>query len=85
MEYEQFEKMVCDAFGLDKLEVHEDASFLHDLGVDSLSLSNFVIKLEYRYHIKINLTNVWDLKNIRDAYEHFSRAIATAEQQRNRN
>jgi len=85
VEYEQFEKMVCDALGLDISEVHEDSSFLHDLGVDSLSLSNFIIKLEYRYHIKINLTNVWNLKNIRDAYEQFTRALAAVEPQGNRN
>lgn len=85
MEYEEFTIMVCDAFGLNRSEVKEDTSFLHDLGIDSLSLANFIIKLEHRYHIKINLTNVWDLKNMREAYEKFSRALAAADSQWNGN
>jgi acyl carrier protein len=79
VEYEEFVCLVCDTFGLDRSEVNEETSFLHDLGIDSLSLSNFIIKLEHQYHIKINITNVWDLKSMRDAYEQFTHALATVE------
>jgi acyl carrier protein len=85
VEYEEFAVMVCDAFGLNRSEVNEDTSFLNDLGIDSLSLANFIIKLEHRYRIKINLSNVWDLKNMREAYGKFSRALAAADFQRNGN
>lgn len=85
MEYEEFAVMVCDAFGLERTEVKEDTSFLHDLGIDSLSLANFIIKLEHRYRIKINMTNVWDLKNMREAYDKFSRALAAVDFQPDRN
>lgn len=71
--------MVCDAFGLERSEVNEDTSFLHDLGIDSLSLANFIIKLEHQNKIKINLTNVWDLKNMREAYDLFSQALAAGD------
>jgi len=71
--------MVCEAFGLDRSEVNENTSFLHDLGIDSLSLANFIIKLERHYRIKINLTNVWDLKNMREAYNKFSQAFAAVD------
>jgi acyl carrier protein len=83
VEYEEFVGLVCDAFGLNRSEIHEDISFLHDLGIDSLSLANFIIKLEHQYHIKIDLTNVWELKSIRDAYEKFSNALVAVESQQN--
>jgi acyl carrier protein len=78
--YEQFVDMVCEEIGLDKSKLRDDTSFLNDLGIDSLTLANFIIKLEHRYFVKIELSNVWDLKNIKEAYNKFQQALLASKQ-----
>jgi acyl carrier protein len=75
--YDQFIDMVCESLGLTKEMLRDDTSFLNDLGIDSLSLVNFVIKIELAFDIKINLTSVWELRTIREAYTIFSKALET--------
>jgi acyl carrier protein len=79
MSYNQFFDMVCESLGLDSKVVDGTTSFINDLGIDSLSLANFIIKLERQYAIKFDLTNVWELKNIREAYDRFTQAMAIAQ------
>jgi acyl carrier protein len=67
--FDQFRHMVADHFGLPIDRLTKDISFLDDLGLDSLSLVNFIIKLEKTYNIKIEMDNVWSLKNIGEAYD----------------
>ena len=71
MSFNQFREMIAEHLGFDKNKLTKDTSFLDDLGVDSLSLINFIIKLEKKYDVKIELDNVWALKNIGEAYEIF--------------
>lgn len=75
--YEQFVFMVCESLGLEPSAVTGETSFLNDLGIDSLTMANFIIKLERRYNIRINLANVWELRTIREAFELFSAACAS--------
>jgi acyl carrier protein len=75
MNYEQFIDLVCESMGLDRKNIKDDTSFLNDLGIDSLTLANFIIKLERKYSIKLNMTNVWEMKTMRDAYDKFSLAL----------
>jgi acyl carrier protein len=75
--YDQFIDMVCESLGLSREMLNDDTSFLNDLGVDSLSLENFIIKLELKFGIKINLNTVWDLKTIKEAYTLLSNALET--------
>ena len=76
VEYEEFISLICEELGLDRSSIRDETSFLRDLGIDSLTLANFIIKLERKYAVRIELSNVWDLKNIRDAYEKFQQALA---------
>ncbi len=78
MTYEQFIDMVCESIGLNRSDIKDDTSFLNDLGIDSLTLANFIIKLERTYSIKFDLSNVWDLKNAKEAYGKFQQALATS-------
>jgi len=78
MDYEQFVTMVCDSLGLERSAITDQTSFLNDLGIDSLTMANFIIRLERRYDIRINLANVWDLRTVREAYEMFCAACASS-------
>jgi acyl carrier protein len=82
--YDQFVDMVCESLGLAKETLTDETSFLNDLGVDSLSLVNFIIKIELKFGIKINLNSVWELRTIKEAYVILSKALelkATAQKE----
>jgi acyl carrier protein len=69
--FDQFKQMVADHFGFKTEQLLHATSFIDDLGIDSLSLVNFVIKLERKYGIKIEMDSVWQLKSIGEAFEIF--------------
>ncbi|MGA1870070.1 MAG: acyl carrier protein [bacterium] len=75
MSFDEFRIMVAESLGFKKNELREDTSFLYDLGVDSLSLMNFILKLEKEYGIKFELSNIWELKSLKKAYSIFLSAM----------
>jgi acyl carrier protein len=64
--------------GIDRRDIKDDTSFLNDLGIDSLTLANFIIKLERKYSVKLDVTNVWEMKTMREAYDKFYIALQTS-------
>jgi acyl carrier protein len=76
--YEQFVAMVCESMGLDQGAIKEDTTFLGDLGIDSLTLANFIIKLERSLSIRLDVANVWELKTMKEAYGKFQLALESS-------
>ena len=52
--FEKVKKIVCDKLGVDESKVTETASFVNDLGADSLDQVELVMKLEEVFKEKIN-------------------------------
>lgn len=77
---EEFKKLVSENLGVDLALLKNNTSFLDDLGIDSLSMVNFIIKLERKYQIKLDLNTVWTLRNVEDAYNLFSEKINEAQE-----
>ena len=75
--FHQFKEMIADHLGVPADILTKDTTFIDDLGIDSLRLVNFIIKLEKKYSIKIEMDKVWLLKNIGDAYNAFVQKIKT--------
>ena len=75
---EEFKQLISENLGIDKSKLTNETSFLEDLGVDSLSMVNFIIKLELKFQVKIELENVWLLNNVREAHELLIKTINNA-------
>ena len=75
MSFIQFKEMIADHLGFDSNKLTRDTSFIDDMGIDSLSLVNFIIKLEMKYSVKIEMDKVWLLKNIGQAYDLFVQKV----------
>jgi acyl carrier protein len=73
VDFKTFRLMVADHFGIPEDRLSSEVSFSDDLGVDSLSLVNFIVKLERAYAVRIDLDSVFCLKNVGEAYEIFAR------------
>ena len=51
--FEKVKKIVCDKLGVDESKVTETASFVNDLGADSLDIVEFVMEVEKEFKIAI--------------------------------
>jgi len=49
--FNDFKGMIADQLGVDIHSLNRDTSFSDDLGIDSLSFVNFIIKLEKKYNL----------------------------------
>jgi acyl carrier protein len=75
MSFEQFKQVIADHFGVDAGRITKTTSFLDDLGLDSLSIINFIVRLEKKYAIKIEMDTLWRMKNIGEAYGIFMQRL----------
>jgi acyl carrier protein len=73
--FEQFKQLVSQELGIDVENIDRNTSFTNDLGIDSLSLVNFIIKIEKEYNIKFNNEKGFMLSNIGEAYNDFINAL----------
>ncbi len=49
MVYEKIVEKICNQFGLEPETIHEDTSFVDDLGADSLDVVELTIELEEEF------------------------------------
>ncbi len=49
MVYEKIVEKICNQFGLEPEDIHEDTSFVDDLGADSLDVVELTIELEEEF------------------------------------
>jgi acyl carrier protein len=68
---DEFKGLVAEQLGVDEDRLTGDTTFLNDLGIDSLSLINFVVAMEKKYGIRVEMDTVFSLMSVRDAYEAF--------------
>jgi acyl carrier protein len=79
VDFYQFKEMIAFHLGVDIGTLTRDTSFVDDLGIDSLSLVNFIITLEKRYTIRIEMNTIWSVKNVGDAYDMFIKKLCCRE------
>lgn len=75
LDIENFKEMLSEKLGIERAMLKNDASFLDDLGVDSLSMANFIIKMERKFKVKVELDNIWKLGTVEEAYTFFLETI----------
>ena len=68
--FEQVKKIVCDKLGVDESRVTETASFVNDLGADSLDVVEFVMEVEKEFNIAIPDDEATKLTTVGDAVKY---------------
>ena len=67
---EKVKKIIVDQLGVDVAEVTTEASFVEDLGADSLDTVELVMALEEEFGIEIPDEEAEKIATVRDAVEY---------------
>ena len=68
--FEKVKTIVCDKLGVDESKVKETASFVNDLGADSLDVVEFVMEVEKEFNITIPDEDAVELEKVGDAVKY---------------
>ena len=63
---ERVTEIICEQLGVSREEVTQEASFIEDLGADSLDIVELVMHLEEDYHIEISDEDAEMLRTVKD-------------------
>ncbi len=68
--FEKVKTIVCDKLGVDESKVKETASFVNDLGADSLDVVEIVMEVEKEFKITIPDDAATQLTTVGDAVKY---------------
>ena len=67
---DKFKSIVVDQLGVDEDQVTEDASFVDDLGADSLDTVELIMAFEEEFDIEIPDEDAQKIKTVKDVMEY---------------
>ena len=67
---DKIKSIVVDQLGVDEDQVTEDASFVDDLGADSLDTVELIMAFEEEFDIEIPDEDAQKIKNVKDVMEY---------------
>ncbi len=68
--FEKVKKIVVEKLGCDEAKVVESASFVNDLGADSLDVVEFVMEVEKEFDVEIPDDKAGELQTVGDAVKY---------------
>lgn len=77
--FEQFKEIVSEQLGVDTAKLSRKTSFMDDLGIDSLSLVNFIFKIENKNKIKFKNQEGILVRTMGEAYDVLTDALKEKE------
>jgi acyl carrier protein len=74
LSFEAFRTMLADMLNVDEAKLRPEASFITDLGVDSLRLVQVLLRLE-QMGFKLSLESAWRIQTVGDAYRYYQEQV----------
>lgn len=75
MEFEQVKKVLAEQLGVDESVITREASFVDDLGADSLDIVELIMGLETEFDIEIPDEDAEKIATVGDAVEYIKEHI----------
>ena len=70
---EKVKKIIVDQLGVSADEVNSDASFVEDLGADSLDLTELIMAMEEEFGIEIGDEDAQKILKVKDAVAYIEK------------
>jgi len=71
----KIKSIIADQLGIPEEEITNDASFVEDLGADSLDIVELIMAMEEEFEIEIPDEDAEKLLNVRDAFEYVKKRV----------
>ncbi|MGL4367055.1 MAG: acyl carrier protein [Brevinemataceae bacterium] len=71
--FSKVKELIIDKLNVDASEVTENASFIEDLGADSLDIVDFVMALEEEFGVDIPDEDAQNIKTVKDAVDYIDK------------
>ncbi len=78
VDFEKVKKIIVDRLGVDESEVTMEASFVDDLGADSLDTLELVMALEEEFGIEIPDEDAEKIATVGDAIKYIQEKLKSA-------
>jgi acyl carrier protein len=69
---DKVKKIIAEKLGVDPSEVVPEASFVDDLGADSLDLVELIMSMEEAFDVEISDEDAENLKTVQDAIDYIN-------------
>ena len=76
IDQEKFKEIIVDRLGVDPNEITNDASFIDDLGADSLDTVELIMAFEEEFGLEIPDEDAEKLTNVGAALEYLEKRLA---------
>ena len=76
VDFEKIKKIIVDQLGVDESEVTPEASFVDDLGADSLDIVDLVMSLEEEFDTEIPDEEIENIKTVGDMVKYIEDNVA---------
>ncbi|MFA4839665.1 MAG: acyl carrier protein [Candidatus Neomarinimicrobiota bacterium] len=73
--FQKVQEIVADKLGVEKSKIKMEASFIDDLGADSLDTVELIMKMEEEFGIEIPDEEAEKLKTVGDVVRHLDTVI----------
>jgi acyl carrier protein len=70
---EKVKNIIVDQLGVSMEEVKEEASFVEDLGADSLDLTELIMAMEEEFGVEIEDEDAQKILKVKDAIDYISK------------
>ena len=74
---EKVKKLICEQLNVSGEDVVPDASFVDDLGADSLDQVELIMAMEEEFDVSIPDEDAEKISTVKDAIEYIKKAIGT--------
>lgn len=69
---EKVKQIIIDQLGVSAEEVKTEASFVEDLGADSLDLTELIMAMEEEFGVEIDDDDAQKILKVKDAYDYIA-------------
>ena len=75
MEFEKLQDIIADVLNVSKDDIHQETTFVDDLGADSLDIFQIIMGIEEEFDIEIDNDEAEKISTVQDAVDQIKKVV----------